>query len=216
MTLCAPFSAFRLLPLQSSPEKLKPGSWTHRIGELVQSGDLGEDLAPFAIRDYINPSLDTTISAIGHLVFRLGADPEQWRVLKDDPSLATNAAHEAIRIGTPIRSFARHTAREVEIEGVTLAKEARVMMLYASANRDETVFPDADRFDVTRKNARRHLAFGAGIHMCVGMHLAILEIECLLLSMIARINGFTVGAPQVAMNNTICAYSNIPVRISQN
>ena len=89
-------------------------------------------------------------------------------------------------------------------------------MLYASANRDETVFPDADRFDVTRKNARRHLAFGAGIHMCVGMHLAILEIECLLLSMIARINGFTVGAPQVAMNNTICAYSNIPVRISQN
>ena len=196
-----------------SPEKLKPGSWTHRIGELVQSGDLGEDLAPFAIRDYINPSLDTTISAIGHLVFRLGADPEQWRVLKDDPSLATNAAHEAIRIGTPIRSFARHTAREVEIEGVTLAKGARVMMLYASANRDETVFPDADRFDVTRKNARRHLAFGAGIHMCVGMHLAILEIECLLSSMISQIDQFFVGEPRVTMNNTICAYSDIPVRV---
>jgi len=169
---------------------------------------------PFAIRDYINPSLDTTISAIGHLIYHLGQDPQSWQALKDTPALANSAAHEAIRIGTPIRSFARHTAHAVEVAGHHLPKGARVMMLYASANRDETVFADAARFDIHRRNARRHLAFGAGIHMCVGMHLAILEIECLIQAMVSRFDRFTVGAPRVAMNNSICAYSRLPVQIA--
>lgn len=196
-----------------TPAALKPGSWTHRISEMAAAGDLAEDLAPFAIRDYINPSLDTTISAIGHLIFHLGRNPEQWEKLKSDPSLDTNAAHEAIRIGTPIRSFARHTSRPTEMAGVTLPQGARVMMLYASANHDQTMFPDATKFDVERRNARRHLAFGAGIHMCVGMHLAILEIECLIHALLNQVSAFEVSEPTVALNNSICAYGELPVSI---
>ena len=63
---------------EATPDKLKPGSWTHRIGEMVSAGELAPELAPFAIRDYINPSLDTTISAIGHLIYYLGKDTETW------------------------------------------------------------------------------------------------------------------------------------------
>ena len=199
----------------ATPDKLKPGSWTHRITEMVANGELAPDLAPFAIRDYINPSLDTTISALGHLLFHLGSNPDLWEALKDNPSLAQNAAHEAVRIGTPIRSFSRTTARDVEIEGQRLPKGARVMMLYASANRDETVFPKAHVFDVHRKNARRHLAFGAGIHMCVGMHLAILEIECMINAMIENFATIKVEKPEIAMNNSICAYSSMKTRIRQ-
>ena len=60
---------------------------------------------------------------------------------------------------------------------------------------------------------RRHLAFGAGIHMCAGMHLALLEIECLIRAMTQRISAFEIGEPQVAMNNSICAFANLPVQI---
>ena len=195
------------------PEALKPGSWSHRITELAGSGEIDPEIVPFAIRDYINPSLDTTISAIGHFVFHAGSNPETWDKLKHNPSLALNAAHEAIRIGTPIRSFSRHTAKPVEVAGHHLPKGARVMMLYASANRDETVFAQANQFDIERRNARRHLAFGAGIHMCAGMHLALLEIECLILAMTQQMPSVHVGTPKVAMNNSICAFAELPVRI---
>ncbi len=209
---CAAIEEMRTFIVRdATPDKLKPGSWTHRIGEMTDAGELDTELAPFAIRDYINPSLDTTISAIGHLIFHLGQLPETWTKLKDDPSMANNAAHEAVRIGTPIRSFSRHTAREVDIDGCRIPQGARVMMLYASANHDEAMFPDAAHFDIERRNARRHLGFGAGIHMCAGMHLAILEIECLITALIERVSEIRVGKPSVALNNTICAFSDLPV-----
>ena len=196
-----------------TPDTLKPGSWSHRVTELAARREIDPEIVPFAIRDYINPSLDTTISAIGHFIFHAGSNPDTWQKLKDDPSLALNAAHEAIRIGTPIRSFSRHTSKPVEIAGHQLPKGARVMMLYSSANRDETIFPQADKFDIERRNARRHLAFGAGVHMCAGMHLALLEIECLILAMTQQMPAVTVGTPTIAMNNSICAFAELPVHI---
>jgi cytochrome P450 len=196
-----------------TPDTLKPGIWSHRVTELAACGEIDPEIVPFAIRDYINPSLDTTISAIGHFIFHAGSNPDTWQKLKDDPSLALNAAHEAIRIGTPIRSFSRHTSKPVEIAGHQLPKRARVMMLYSSANRDETIFPQADKFDIERRNARRHLAFGAGVHMCAGMHLALLEIECLILAMTQQMPAVTVGTPTIAMNNSICAFAELPVHI---
>ena len=196
-----------------TPETLKPGSWSHRITEMAAHGEIDPEIVPFSIRDYINPSLDTTISAIGHFIYHAGSNPDTWAKLKEDPSLALNAAHEAIRIGTPIRSFSRHTSKPVEIAGHQIPKGARVMMLYASANRDEAVFTQAGQFNIERRNARRHLAFGAGIHMCAGMHLALLEIECLILAMTQQMPAVQVGKPTIAMNNSICAFAKLPVRI---
>lgn len=198
---------------EAKPDQLKPGSWTKRISDLAANGDLDPALAPFAIRDYINPSLDTTISAIGHLIYHLGTCEKSWEMLKANPSMANNAAHEAVRIGTPIRSFSRHTSREVEVDGQTIPKGARVMMLFASANRDETMFPNGNVFDIERRNARRHLGFGAGIHMCVGMHLALLEIECIISALIDQVDQIKIGAPSIAMNNTICAFKTLPVEL---
>ena len=135
---------------QVTRETLKEGSWTYRILDLVDQGALSADLAPFAIRDYINPSLDTTISATGQLIWQLSQNPDQWDKLRDNPDLCRNAVNEAVRLGTPIRSFSRHTTQEVEIAGITLPQSARVMMLFASANRDAQVFENPDQFDVTR------------------------------------------------------------------
>ena len=192
-------------------ETLTPGGWTHRVLSLAEKGEVDPELAPFAVRDLINPSLDTTIAAIAHLAFNLARTPEALRLLRVSPQLVSNAVQEAVRIGTPIRSFSRRTVRPTTLGEATLAADARVLILFASANRDERVFEHPDRFDVTRP-ARRHLGFGAGIHMCVGMHLALLEMEALLGAIVARVDRIEAGVPEPLMNNTICSFAAMPMR----
>jgi len=194
-------------------ENLKPGSWTHRIHELVDQGLMPAECAAYAIRDYINPSLDTTISATAELIRLLADNPEQWEMLKQKPELIGNAVNEAVRLSTPIRTFSRQVAKDIEITGIHIPVGSRVMMLFASANRDERKFTQADKFDVTRSN-KDHVGFGSGIHMCVGMHLAQLEMQSLLRAMLPRVAAINIGKPVVKLNNTICAYDKLPCSFS--
>jgi cytochrome P450/ferredoxin-NADP reductase len=194
---------------QVNRDTLKPGSWTYRILDLVDQGELDVELAPFAIRDYINPSLDTTISVTGQLIYQLANNPDEWDKLRDNPDLCRNAVNEAVRLGTPVRSFTRHTTEDVEIEGVTIPQGARVMVMFASANRDERVFPNPDQFDITR-DPKDHVGFGSGIHMCLGMHLGQLEMIALLKAMISRVGRIEIGEPTIVLNNTIAAFATLP------
>lgn len=193
---------------QADTSSLNPGSWTRRLWDLVEDGLLDPELAPVAMRDYLNPSLDTTISATGQLIYQLGKNPDQWAKLRQHPELARNAANEAVRMASPVRSFSRHTSKDVTISGVDIPKGANVMMVYASANRDDRVFENPDQFDITRE-IRHHVGFGSGIHMCVGMHLAQLEMIALLDAMIPRVNEIKVGEPDVALNNTIHSFATL-------
>ena len=190
-------------------EDAREGSWVQRIFDLEKNGKLEAEFVPFLIRDYINPSLDTTISAIGHLVHQLAQHPDQWTLLRARPELSKKAISEAVRLGTPIRSFARIAANETRVAGVTIPKGARVMMLFASANRDEAVFENADRFDIERAESD-HLGFGHGIHTCVGMHLAQMEMMSLLTAMIPAVGRIETGVAVPAMNNTICGFEALP------
>ena len=88
---------------QAVPERLKPGSWTARIYQLADQGAISRDVCRLLVRDYIGPSLDTTIGATGQLLFELGKDPSQFELLRRDPSLIPNATNEAVRLGSPIR-----------------------------------------------------------------------------------------------------------------
>lgn len=195
-----------------TPDKLKPGSWTRRLFDLVEQGTLSADLAPVSMRDYLNPSLDTTISATGQLLYQLGRNPDQWALLRTRPELARNAANEAVRMASPVRSFSRHASRDVDIGEVTIRKGARVMMVFASANRDERIFERPDDYDTTR-NPRHHLGFGTGIHMCVGMHLAQMEMISLLEAMIPRVERIEVGEAVVGLNNTIYGFASLPTKL---
>jgi cytochrome P450 len=190
-------------------DQLKPGSWSKRLFELAADGKLADDLAPVAMRDYLNPSLDTTISAAGQLIYQLGRHPDLWAALRAGAALPRDAVNEAIRLGSPVRSFCRHASRDVEIGDVTIPKDARVMMMFASANRDERAFERPDEFDLARRG-RRHLGFGLGVHMCVGQHLAQLEMISLIEAMVARVKTLRVGEPIVAMNNTIYGFAALP------
>jgi cytochrome P450 len=167
---------------------------------------------PFARTRLYRAEPRHTIAAIGQLIHQLGRNPNQYALLRKDPSLIPNASNEAVRLGSPIRSLTRTTTQDVDLGGVRLLGGARVMIIYASANRDERKFENPDRFDVRRGGAD-HLGFGNGIHMCVGMRLARLEMDSLLKALIDRVERLEVGEPTMALNNTICSIASMPARL---
>lgn len=199
---------------EGRPEKLKSGGLARRIFDEAPAQGFSEAEAAQLMRDYINPSLDTTISALGFAAWYFAKNRDQWDLVRRDPSLIPNAIEEVVRLSTPIRAFSRYVAEDYDMSGVTLPKGSRVIVVYASANRDERVFENPDAFDVTR-NVRKHIGFGHGVHMCMGLHLARLEMRSVLASMAKRVSRWELdGAPSVAMNNTIRAFESLPMRVS--
>ena len=202
----------KFISTQLKLNKVKPGSWIDRILKMSNSNEVDVNIANYLIRDYINPSLDTTISAISHLIFLLARNNSEWKKLQNRPDLTKNAVNEAIRIGSPIRSFSRFTKEKVKIDNYIIPKNSRVMMLFASANRDELVFENPNSFNISREFID-HLGFGYGIHSCVGMHLAQIEMISILEAMIPRVKKIDIGEPKVLMNNTICGFSKLPTTL---
>ncbi len=194
------------------PGKLKPSGWAARIYDAAGRGEIPIEQCPGMMREYIGPSLDTTIFATGHLLRLLGEHPDQWRLLKDDRTLIAAAINEALRMEAPIRSFSRYVREASVFDDVTIPAGDRLLVLYASANRDERKWERPDDFDITR-NPRDHLAFGFGIHTCAGMHLARLEITALLTALLDRVERFDVGTPEISYNNTLRGYASLPMTV---
>lgn len=193
-------------------EGLRPDGWAAAIWRAADRGAIPTERCPVMMRDYISPSLDTTILATGSLIWLFGRHPDQWDRVRADPSLIPNAINEAVRLESPIRGFTRFVTRDTSIDGIELPAGARVVALYASANRDERKWVDPERFDVTR-DVRDHLGFGFGVHVCVGMHLARLEMTALLTALARKVGRFELGVPGVAMNNVLHGFDTLPVSV---
>lgn len=129
---------------------------------------------------------DTTRNSMSGLVYGLQQFPDQREKLEQNPELIPNAVQEIIRWQTPLAHMRRTALEDYDLFGKTIKKGDKLALWYISGNRDESVFEDADRIIVDRENARRHLAFGYGIHRCVGARLAELQIAILLEEMAKR------------------------------
>ena len=119
---------------------------------------------------------------------------------------------EGVRRNAVIRWFSRVAAQDYKVEDVTIPVGARVMLLYGSANRDERRYADPDRFDITR-DARDQLAWGAGAHMCAGLHLARLEMEVLVEALVEADVALTAGSPVMGTNRGLFGYAELPYRV---
>jgi cytochrome P450 len=115
---------------------------------------------------------ETTTHCLAEGVLLLIENPEQHALLKADPSLVENFTEEVLRLASPTANMWRVTTRDTKLGELDLAPGTMVQIRFASANRDESVYPEPDRLDVTRANARSNLAFGHGVHMCIGASLA--------------------------------------------
>ena len=148
--------------------------------QLVVGGRLTFREAVSLIRALIIAGNETTATAVGNLLFVLATQPEVAKTLRDsigDDRLLARFVEELLRIEPPVRGLAKMTTREVELGGRLLPNRAHLLVLYASGNDDESVFECPRHFDLNRSNLGKHVAFGVGVHRCIGASLARMEIK---------------------------------------
>jgi cytochrome P450 len=179
------------------------GTYFKRLWDERASGDDRPDLLTRMIRSEVTGSMgmeefigaltlliiggnDTTRNTMSAMVYALDKFPDQRAMLEADPGLTDNAVSEIIRWQSPLAHMRRKCLVDTELDGQTIRAGDKVVLWYISANRDESVFANADQLDITRENARRHLAFGYGSHRCVGARLAELQVRILIEEMAAR------------------------------
>lgn len=197
---------------QAVPGKLKPGSWAEAVHDAAARGEVDPGTCPVMMIDYMGPSLDTTIFAISSAVWLFAEHPDQWDLVRENPSLVPSAINEVLRMEAPIQDFSRSVAVDHEIDGVRLPRGSRVIAFYGAGNRDERHYPDPDRFDVTR-NPTDHLGFGAGPHACVGMNLARLEMRALFEALAEKVTRFEVHHSERALHNILRGFTRLDVTV---
>jgi cytochrome P450 len=127
------------------------------------------------IRELIVAGNETTIRALADIILNLDTMPGVWDRLRDDEQFRRGVVEEGIRLAAPVMGLWRKATCDTEIGGVAIPAESTLFLAFSSANRDDSVFEDPDAFDPLRQNVREHLAFGHGIHVCVGAGLARIE-----------------------------------------
>jgi cytochrome P450 len=157
---------------------------------------------------------DTTKNSMSGGILALSKNPDQWDLLKADPSLVPNLVSEIIRFQTPIIHMCRTTTRDVELNGQHISAGDRVVLWYVSANRDESVIDSPEEFMINRLKPQKHLSFGAGIHRCVGDRLATLQLRVLWEEILAQNLSIEVaGPPTRQYSNFIRGICHLPTRI---
>jgi cytochrome P450 len=155
---------------------------------------------------------DTTSASTAGAMLALAQDPDQFRRLKADRDLLPGIVEEAIRWTTPVQHFMRTAAEDVELGGQRIAKDDWLMLSYVSANHDESVFADPRKFDAAR-SPNRHLAFGAGAHQCLGLHMARLEMRILFEELLDRLDSIELaGEPKRSNSTFVGGLKTLPLR----
>ena len=158
---------------------------------------------------------ETTRNATSGGMLTLIEHPEQYELLRQQPALVPAAVEEILRHVSPVMHMARWATADVELHGQSIKAGGKLVMWYPSANRDESVFPDPDRFDITR-TPNEHLAFGIGEHFCLGANLARLELIVMFEELMRRLPPLSVAAPPERLrSNLINGIKHMPVRWAQ-
>ena len=158
---------------------------------------------------------ETTVNLIGTGIVLLLTHPDQRESLGDDPNRWGNAVEEILRYDSPVQNTGRICRTATEVGGRTVRPHQVVSVLIGGANRDPAVFPDPDRFDVTRANARDHLAFSGGVHFCLGAALARMEGQVALQTLFARYPDVVLhGEPHRRPTRILRGYDALPVTLT--
>ncbi|HUI60485.1 MAG TPA: cytochrome P450, partial [Steroidobacteraceae bacterium] len=172
-----------------SRESLAPGSLGMQMFEAADRGAITEAEAKLLVGILLSAAADTTVMTLASAIHAFALFPEQYRLVREDPSLARAAFEESLRWDSPSRMAGRIAMQDVEIEGIVIPKGERCGLMFAAANRDPRRWAQPDQFDVRRDN-RGHLGWGQGVHACVGRVLAGLEADALLGAVTRHIRSF--------------------------
>ncbi|MEC7760689.1 MAG: cytochrome P450 [Pseudomonadota bacterium] len=195
-------------------ENLSPDGFGAKIFEHVDAGDITLDEADGLMRALLTAGMDTTVHALGAAVELLASNPDQWDMLRADPSRARNTFDETVRHASPLQTFARTTDTPTTLGGHAIGAGQKIMMFLASANRDPEKWADPDRFDITRRTGG-HVGFGLGPHMCAGQLVARLEGEVLLETLARKVARIEITAPPKRhLNSVLRGWADLPVTLT--
>lgn len=194
-------------------DKLSKSGWGALVFEAADRGECTEDEASQLVRAFLAAGVDTTINGIGNLLYALALHPAQYAKLRQDPRLLPRAIEEGLRWDSTVKAFFRTTTRAVEIGGDVIPADAKVLLFLAGANRDPRRWENADEFDISRQSSG-HVAFGFGVHQCLGQMVARLEAELVMTEFMKRVTALRiVGEPKRRLNNALHALASLPVEI---
>ncbi|MET8652188.1 cytochrome P450 [Nocardia aurea] len=186
------------------------------MSALVSAGELDDYALKATASLLMGAGFETTVNLIGNGVVQLLANPDQLDRLRAEPELWPNAVEEVLRIDSPVQTTARTALEDLELDGERLRRGHTVVLSLAGANRDPKVFADPDRFDVTRANAKEHLSFSNGIHVCLGASLARMEGVYALRALFERFPDLALeGTPRRRRLFTLHGYEHMPVRLGR-
>ena len=200
--------------------------WDERVdappaGDLISMLAHGEATRHMPRAEYLGNVLllvvggnDTTRNSISGGLLALSRHPDQYEKLRADPSLVTSMVPEIIRWQSPVAHMRRTTTADYDLAGKTIRRGDKVVMWYVSGNRDETAIEDAGVFRIDRARPRQHLAFGFGIHRCVGNRLAEMQLRVVWEEILKRFPAVeVVGEPVRAKSCLVREYAALPARI---
>jgi cytochrome P450 len=196
-------------------ENLEPGKLGDQVYQAVAGGQISKDEALILVRSFLSAGVDTTVDAVGNALWCFATHPAEWAKVKATPGIVKTAFEEVLRYESPFQTFFRTSTRDVEIGGVTIPANEKVMLNIGSANRDPRKWDRPDAFDVGR-DVRGHVGLGYGIHACIGQMISRLENEVLLTELARRKVDFEViGATEHKVHNTLRGFSKLPMRFKQ-
>lgn len=196
-----------------SREVLSANGFGAHIWEASDKGDITPEQAPLVVRSLLSAGVDTTVHGLAAVLYAFATNPAQWQRLRQHPELARVAFDEAVRWESPVQTFFRTAAYDVDIGGVRIPDGEKILLFLGAANRDPRAWDDPGAFDVGR-NPSGHVGFGMGLHQCVGQHIARLEGEAVLTALARRIDRIELaGEARRRHNNTLRAWESLPVRV---
>lgn len=193
---------------------LRPGGFGEIVYQAADEGAVTEEEAGLLVRSLLSAGIDTTVGGIANALLCFARFPEQWDILRDDPSRAGNAFEETIRYEAPVLNIFRTTACDTEVAGTPIKDNTKLLALIGAGNRDPEIWDHADQFDITRQTVG-HLAWGSGIHRCVGMSVAKTEGEIVLRVLARKVRRVELtGEPVRRPNNTLRLLETLPLKLT--
>jgi cytochrome P450 len=183
-------------------ENLAAGSLGMEMYLAADRGQLTQAEAKLMVGILLSAAADTTVMTMANAIRAFGEFPDQYQLLRSDPTLLKAAFDESLRWDSPSRMAGRIAMKDIEIEGVVIPKGERCGLMFAAANRDPRQWKDPDRYDIKRQN-RGHVGWGYGVHACVGRVLALLEAEALLGAIVEHVERWESAGPVEPWMTTI-------------
>ena len=189
------------------------------LSALIAAEEQGDRLTPEELIStcifLVSAGHETTVNLIGNGTLALLRHPDQLRRLRDDPSLTRSAVEELLRYDAPVHMAIRVAIADIEVGGRTIGRGQQIAILLGSANRDPAQFPEPDRLDIARRD-NHHVAFGFGIHFCLGAPLARVEGEIAFAALVRRLQGIELctQAPEYRENIVLRGPRALPVRFA--